>query len=147
MKKNALLLVLLLSAVVAYWVISGPRPIPGEKTEAIRNFLKKTIADSLEKDYQRHGIPASAAVTDLAITRITKRETRQDTVYFAVGKVSYRIRGPETWRDPEGNLVKLGQEQTITHWFSCGILEDRYLGTFREDDRNRFQFYADKPAQ
>ena len=43
--------------------------------------------------------------------------------------------------------IQLGPEQEITHWFSCGILEDRYLGTLMKDDRNRLQFYADNPMR
>ncbi len=86
-------------------------------------------------------------MTGLAIDRLTKNIMPQDVVYFVQGRVTYIIRGPKEWRDREGNLVLLGTGQPITHWFSCGILEDRYLGTFREDERNRPQFYADNPVR
>lgn len=147
MKKIAVLLVLLFSAAGLLWLLGGSRTVPPEKTEAVQSFLKAAVVESLEKDYQSHGIPVTAAVTDLKIDRITKKETRQDNVYFAWGRVSYLVRGPKTWRDREGNLIHLGSGQTITHWFSCGVLEDRYLGTFRQDDKNRLQFYADNPLQ
>ena len=42
-------------------------------------------------------------------------------------------------------VSQLGPEQEITHWYSCGILEDRYLGVLLKDDRNRFTLYADNP--
>ncbi len=118
-----------------------------EKSQAIQRYLKTSIAESLEKDYRGHGMPVAASVTGLTIDRLTKKESQQDFIYLARGRVSYIIRGPKTWKDQEGNLIQLGPAQEITHWFTCGILEDRYLGTFREDDRNRLQFYADNPAE
>ncbi len=147
MKKLILLGILILSAIAAYWLFAGPRPVPQEKTDAIRQFLMQTVAESLKQDYRSHGIPITAQVTDLTLDRITKKETDQDIAYYAVGRVTYIIRGPKTWRDREGNLVQLEPGQAITHWFSCGILEDRYLGMFLRDDRNRLQFYADDPMQ
>jgi len=147
MKKVTLLLALLLSAAGVYWLLGGPRPVPQDKIEAIRDFLKTTVAESLRQEYRSHGMTISVLVASVTIDRITKKETEQDNMYFAQGRVSYIIKGKRTWRDKEGNLIQLGPEQEITHWFSCGVLEDRYLGTFREDDRNRLQFYADNPMQ
>jgi hypothetical protein len=147
MKKTFIPIALLLFAAAVYLLASGPDTIPKDKTEAIRDFLKKAIAESLEQDYRSHGITITVLVTSLTVDRITKKETDQDNVYFAQGRVSYIIKGKRTWRDKEGNLMQLGPEQEITHWYTCGILEDRYLGVFLKDDRNRLQFYADNPMQ
>ncbi len=145
MKKIVLPAVLVCSAVLLYWLFTGSNTVPQQKKEAIQAYLKKTVVSFLEEDYHRHGMAMTAVVTDLTIDRVTKKETPQDAIYAVEGRVSYRIKGKRTWKDQEGNLVDLGSEQEITHWFTCGLLEDRYLGTLRADDRNRLVFYADKP--
>ncbi len=145
MKKIVLPAVLVCSAVLLYWLFAGSNTVPQHKKEAIQAYLKKTIVSFLEEDYRRHGMAMTAAVTDLTIDRVTKKQTSQDTIYAVAGRASYIIKGKRTWKDREGNLVDLGPEQEITHWFTCGLLEDRYLGTFRADDRNRLVFYADNP--
>ena len=147
MKKIFIPFALLLFAAAVYLLAGGPGTIPKDKADAIEGFLKTVVADTLEQDYRSHGITITVLVASVTIDRITKKETDQDNVYVAQGRVSYIIQGKRTWRDKEGNLIQLGSGQEITHWFSCGILEDRYLGTFRKDDRNRLQFYADNPMQ
>ncbi len=143
MKKFSLLLFLLLAT--ASCPLGCTPTVSREKQEAIRQFIKTEIVDSLEQDYRSHGMTITVVVTDIAFDRLTKREMPQDNRYDVLGRASYVIKGKRAWRDREGNLVTLGPEQAITHWFTCGILEDRYLGTLRRDDRNRLSFYADKP--
>lgn len=146
MKKPIIILIgisLILAGI--YYSQRGPGAVPDDKKKGIEDFLKTVVIDAMEQDYRSHGITITVLVTNLTIDRITKKETDQDNVYVAQGRVSYIIQGKRTWRDKDGNLIQLGPEQEITHWFSCGILEDRYLGTFRKDDRNRLQFYADNP--
>lgn len=113
----------------------------------IKQFIRKEVADSLEEDYRSHNINISVLVTNVRMDRITKKETKQDNVYYARGSVSYRIKGKRRWADKEGNIIELDPEQEITHWFSCGILEDKYMGALLKDSRNRLTFYADNPVK
>ena len=78
--------------------------------------------------------------------KITQEETDEYVSYVARGSVSYVIKGKRKWKDKEGNLIQLDPEGEITHWFSCGILEDRY-GDLLRDSRNRLTFYADNPVR
>lgn len=105
------------------------------------------MKDNREEDYRRHGINISVFVTGLKIGRITKGETAEDHEYFVRGKVSYMIKGKRRWEDKEGNVIELEPEQEITHWFSCGILEDKYIGVLFKDNKNRLTFYADSPIK
>lgn len=111
----------------------------------IELFLKKTVADTLEEDYRSHGMSMHVVVTGVRINRLTKKETAQDNVYSAQGRVSYIVKGKRRWKDKEGNIIQLDPEAEVSHWFTCGVLEDRYLGALFKDDRNRLTFYADKP--
>lgn len=86
----------------------------------------------------------NAVVTRLTIERIRKEETLEFISYTAIGSVSYVIKGKRQWRDSEGNVIRLDPEAEITHWFSCGVLEDRH-GDLLKDGKNRLVFYADKP--
>jgi hypothetical protein len=148
MKKPIIIIIVIVLVLAGiYYLQRGPSAVPDDTKKRIEVFLRTVVADALEQDYRSHGITITVPVTSLTIDRITKKETDQDNVYFAQGRVSYIIKGKRTWRDKEGNLIQLGPEQEITHWFSCGVLEDRYLGTFRKDDRNRLQFYADNPIR
>ncbi len=143
------IIIIILSLILAgiYYILHSPVTVPEDKKEKIEKFLKTVIVDTQEQDYRSHGITITVQVTDLTIDHITKKETEQDNVYFAEGRVSYIIKGKRTWQDKEGNPIQLGPEQEISHWYTCGILEDRYLGAFRKDDRNRFALYADNPMQ
>lgn len=141
------ILIVVLILIGIYYFIQGPSAIPKAKVGKIENFLKTIAVDTLEQDYQRHNITITVLVTNVTIDRITKTETKQDNAYIVNGRISYMIKGKRAWHDKEGNLVQLGPEQEITHWFSCGILEDRYLGTLLKDDGNHLQFYADNPMQ
>lgn len=138
-------LVLLVSMI--FYHACTPTTVPAAKVEKIKQFLKTSIAERVQKDYQSHDLYIHVLVTDLAIDRITIKETAQDTVYDVQGRVSYVIQGKRNWIDKEGNAVQLGPEQVITHWFTSGVLEDKYLGTLFNDERNRFTFYADKPTE
>jgi hypothetical protein len=73
-------------------------------------------------------------------------ETKQDVRYLIEGRVSYVIKGKRTWQDPEGNTIHLAPEQEITHWFSAGVLEDKYMGILLRDEKNRLAYYAEKPG-
>lgn len=141
------IMIVVLILVGIYYFLQGPGTVPKTKVEEIENFLKTIAVDTLEQDYRRHNITITVLITNVTIDRITKTETKQDNAYIVNGRVSYMIKGKRMWHDKEGNLIQLGPEQEITHWFSCGILEDRYLGALRKDDRNRLQFYADNPMQ
>ena len=112
----------------------------------IEQFLKNVVAETLETDYHSHNIDVKAVVTDLKIDNLTAKDTYQDTVYFAVGKVTYIIKGKRQWKDKEGNIIQLGPEQEITHWYSCGVLEDKYMHVFYKDEKHRLALYADKPT-
>jgi hypothetical protein len=147
--KKPILIIIGLSLILAgiYYLQHDPGTVPDNKKKKAEDFLKTVVVDALEQDYRSHGIAITVQVTSLTIDRITKKETDQDYVYAAQGRVSYIIKGKRTWQDKEGNLIQLGPEQEITHWYTCGILEDRYLGALRKDDRNLLQFYADDPMQ
>ena len=149
MIRKPIVTIIVASLILAgiYYFQHGPGMAPDDKKKKIVDFLKTVVVDTLEQDYRRHNITITVHVTNITIDRITKKETDQDNVYFAQGRVSYIIKGKRTWQDKEGNLIQLGPEQEITHWYSCGILEDRYLGAFMKDDRNRLQFYADNPMR
>lgn len=148
MKKPIIIIIVLaLSLVGVYCFTRDSNTVPNDKKKKIEDFLKTVVVETLEQDYRGHGMTITVLVTSLTIDRITKKETDQDNVYFAQGRVSYVIKGKRMWRDKEGNLIQLGPEREITHWYTCGILEDRYLGALRKDDRNRLQFYADNPMQ
>jgi hypothetical protein len=116
-----------------------------DTVDKIDHFIRNVVSDTLEKDYRSHNMEIRVLVTDLKIDRITKKITEQDNVYFARGRASYIIKGNRNWKDKEGNAIRLGPEQAITHWFSCGVLEDTYTHLLYNDDRNRFAFYADNP--
>jgi hypothetical protein len=125
---------------------SCSKKISQDATVKIELFLKKVVVDTLEKDYRSHNINIRVVVTDVKIDKLTKKETAQDNVYFAQGRVSYIVKGKRRWRDKEGNRIQLDPEAEMTHWFTCGVLEDRYLGALFKDERNRLTFYADKPG-
>jgi hypothetical protein len=145
--KKLIIAILAAALVLAgiYFLRHSSSAVSNEKKEQIGKFIKTVVVDTLEQDYRSHGMTITVLVTSLTIDRIAKKETGQDNVYFAQGSVSYIIKGKRTWHDKEGNLIQLGPEQEITHWYTCGILEDRYLGAFLKDDNNRLQFYADNP--
>lgn len=145
-KPNAPILVSVLSVLFAICCYAcGPKEIPKSKVENIELFLRDAVKDNREEDYRRHGINISVLVTGLKIEKITERETAQDNEYFVQGKVSYMIKGKRKWEDKEGHIIELEPEQEITHWFSCGVLEDKYIGVLFIDNKNRLTFYADNP--
>ncbi len=135
---------LLVIAAVIYWV-NTPGTVSPQKTRAIEDFLRQHVSQTVAQDYQRHRINISVEVTGVSIDTITKEETREFISYFVLGKVSYVIRGKRTWHDEEGNEIHLDPEQEITHWFTCGLLEDRY-GELLPDKRFVLTFYADRPT-
>jgi hypothetical protein len=149
MIRKPIVTIIVASLILAgiYYFQHGPGIVPDDKKKKIEDFLKTVVVDTLEQDYRRHNITITVQVTNITIDRITKTKTKQDNVYIVNGRVSYMIKGKRAWHDKEGNLIQLGPEQEITHWFSCGILEDRYLGALLKDDRYRLQFYADNPMQ
>lgn len=144
MRRDLIIIVLMLAT-----LIIGPsscsKKISQDTAVKIELFLKKVVADTLEEDYRSHNIDIHVVVTDMRIDKLTKKETAQDNVYFAQGRVSYRVTGKRSWKDKEGNMIQLDPEGEISHWFTCGVLEDRYLGALFKDDRNRLTLYADKP--
>jgi hypothetical protein len=125
----------------------GPKEIPKSKVENIQLFLKKVVEDYWDEDYRYHGMDIKASVTGLKIDKITEIETKMDNEYLVWGRVSYIIKGKRRWQDKEGNIVELEPEHEITHWFSCGVLEDKYLRELRKDNENRLTFYADYPIK
>jgi hypothetical protein len=141
---SGILLAVLLS--VLCFSACRSRELTGDKREKIDQFLKSLVAATMKEDYRSHNIFIDVQVTRLTVDRIAAEETKQDIRYFIVGTVSYIVKGGRTWRDREGNTIDLGPEQEITHWFSAGILEDRYMGEFLKDEKNRLTYYADKPA-
>jgi hypothetical protein len=143
--RRNLIIVVLMLAPLAICPSSCSKKISQDTAVRIELFLKKVVADTLEEDYRSHNIDINVVVTDVRIDRLTKKETAQDNVYFAKGRVSYLVKGKRSWKDKEGNTVRLDPEGEISHWFTCGVLEDRYLGALFKDDRNRLTFYADKP--
>ncbi len=124
----------------------GPKELAKDKREKIEKFLKNIVSATMEEDYRRHNIFIDVQVTRLTIDRISIDETKQDIRYSIIGRVSYIIKGRRTWRDREGNTIHLGPEQEITHWFSAGVLEDKYMGVFLRDEKNRLAYYAEKPV-
>lgn len=145
MKKIFILIVLSLIIVVVYWLMSGLGTIPQEKRTAIKKYLSPVITETLEQDYQRHNIFISVLVKDVSIDKIAKKENRESIAYTVYGKVSYIIQGKREWHDNEGNLIRLDPESEITHWFSCGILEDRYGVLYTDKYKIPLTMYADKP--
>ncbi len=121
------------------------KTIPGDTVRKLDSFLRTTVASTLEQDYQSHRITVRVTVHALTMDRVTQRETAQDHVYLVRGTVTYSIHGSKRWKDPQGNVVELAPGQEITHWFTCGVLEDKYLGTLFQDERNRLAFFAEKP--
>jgi len=125
----------------------GPKELSKDKKDKIEQFLRSLVAATMREDYHRHNISIDVQVTRLTMDRIALQETKQDIRYFVVGTVSYIVKGKRTWQDGEGNTIELDPEQEITHWFSVGVLEDKYMGgDLLRDDRNRLTYYAEKPA-
>ncbi len=118
-----------------------------DTTQKIEQFIKSEVADVLEKDYLAHNIDIKVIVTQLTIEGLSRSETAQDTVYLARGRVSYIIRGKRKWKDQYGNTIQLDPEGEIAHWYTCGVLEDKYMHVLFRDDRHRLTFYADKPTR
>jgi len=144
MRKLSNLTVLVIFVLSGCCFSSGSKPIPKQKLEHMEGFIRSTVVQTLKKAYHDHDIHIDVAVTDLKIGKINIEETDEYIFYNTQGRVSYIIKGKRTWVDKEGNLVQLDPEQEITHWFSCGIREDRY-GELLNDDRNRLTFYFDNP--
>jgi hypothetical protein len=143
MKKPIIVMVALVFSIVSvyYWT-HRPRTISKEKAEQIQHFLRTVVVNTLEQDYKRHNMQITAVVMRLEVDEITSEETLEYILYFARGKVSYRIQGKRDWLDQEGNRIRLRPETEITHKFTCGVREDRY-GDLSQNDRKRFTFYAD----
>ncbi len=127
------------------WSCPASKNISQEKKEKIESFLKTVVVESLERDYRSHNMSIHPIIANITIDKVNQGETGQDTVYLIRGRVTYIIKGKRAWKDASGNVIQLAPEQEITHWFTCGILEDKYLGRFFEDDRNKLAFFADKP--
>lgn len=127
--------------------MNGPKTVPKDDVGKIENFLRAVVADTLEKDYQRHNITITVVVTNLTTDRITKEKLPEYILYAAQGRVSYLIKGKREWRDKEGNLIRLAPEAEITHWFNCEIFEDIYGELYQDKYRNRLVLYADKPVE
>lgn|GEM_PF-2379752 len=121
---------------------NGSEPIPKQKRERMEGFIRNTVVQTLKKTYHDHDIYIDVIVTNLKIDKVNTEETDEYIFYNTQGRVSYVIKGERAWKDKEGNLIQLDPEQEITHWFSCGIREDRY-GELLNDDRNRLTFYFD----
>jgi hypothetical protein len=148
MRKLFIIVILAsLSAAVVYYLTSGPKTVPKEKVARAGIFLKTLVAETLEKDYQRHNITITASVVKLEIDRITQEETPENISYDVRGRVTYIIKGKREWRDAEGNVIRLDPESEITRWFSCEIYEDRYGEFYKDKYRNHLILYADKPSQ
>lgn len=145
MKKTSIVLLVMILAVILFLMRSRDDRVPQDKIVQLKSFLSGHIADQLTLDYTRHKVPLTVSITALTITGIRKSETEQDHRYLISGTVSYARRGQSTWRDQQGNEIRFEPGKEVTHWFRCGVLEDRYLGTFFIDDRNRLTLYADKP--
>jgi len=121
---------------------------PGNETIVkIEQFLKSVVAETLENDYRSHDIDIHVLVTDLKIDSLSVEDTYQDKAYFAVGKVTYIVKGKRQWKDKEGNIIQLDPEQEITHWYSCGVLEDNYMHTLYKDEKHHLVLYADNPTE
>ncbi len=144
-KKPNVVILMLTVFTICLWSCTG-KSIPENRKEKIEQFLKNTVVDTLEEDYHNHNIGIEVVVTKLKVDKISRKETDEYVSYLARGSVSYVLKGKRTWKDKEGNLIQLDPEGEITHWFSCGILEDRY-GELLKDSRNRLTFYADNPVR
>lgn len=125
----------------------SPRELAKGQKEKIEQFLRNVVADTMEEDYRRHDMFIKVRVTQLTMDRISIDETKEDVGYFVEGRVSYIIKGKRKWLDREENIIQLGPEQEITHWFSCGVLEDKYMGVLLRDKKNHLTYYAEKPMQ
>jgi len=143
----AIILVLTLIAATACCFACVSQKTNEDTAQKIREFIKSEVADILEKDYRAHNMDIKVIVTDLTIDGLSRSETAQDTVYLAQGRVSYIMRGKRQWKDQYGNIIQLDPEGKITHWYTCGVLEDKYMHALFKDDRHRLTFYADKPTQ
>ena len=143
----AIFLALVLFTATVWCPACVSQKINKDTIDKIEQFIKSEVANVLEKDYRAHNIDIKVIVTDLKIDSSSKSETAQDTVYIALGRVSYIIRGKRKWKDQYGNIIQLDPEAEITHWYTCGVLEDKYMHVFFKDDSHRLTFYANKPTQ
>ncbi len=144
MRKIVRLIVIVLFALATYRCSNSSNGIPSQKRVEIEKFLRNAVAETLKEDYRSHNIDIEVLVTGLKIDLIKKKETDVFISYLSQGRVSYIIKGKREWIDKEGNIVRLDPEEEITHWFGCGVLEDRY-GDLLRDGKNRLTFYADNP--
>lgn len=144
MRKTLNLIILGLAIFTAYHCAG--RSIPENKKEKVEQFLRNVVVETQEENYHKHNICINIVVTKLKVDKITQEETDEYVSYLTRGRVSYVIKGKRQWKDKEGNLIQLDPEGEIAHWFSCGILEDRYGDLFK-DSRNRLTFYADNPVR
>jgi len=145
--RNRIIMIVVWLGLAAIFCPSCESKKPGnDTTTKIEQFLKTIVADTLEKDYHSHKIDIYVLVTNLKIDNLTVKDTYQDAVYFAVGKVTYIIKGKRQWKDKDGNIIQLDPEQEITHWYSCGVLEDKYMHVLYKDEKHRLTLYADKPT-
>ncbi len=145
--QPAIFLALGLFAATTCFSACVSQKIDKDNVDKIERFIKSEVADVLEKDYQAHNIDIKVIVTNLTIDALSKSETAQDIVYIAQGRVSYIIQGKRKWKDQYGNTIQLDPEGEITHWYTCGVLEDKYMHALFKDDRHRLTFHADKPTQ
>ena len=104
------------------------------------------VSDTTGEDYRRHNVFIDVQVTGLTADRVSITETKEDVRYLIVGRVSYIIKGKRTWQNREGSTIELDPEQEITHWFSAGVLEDKYMGALLRDKKNPLTYHAKQPA-
>jgi len=136
---SALLLALCLFA-------CGPGELARDKKEKLEQFLRTMVSDTMGEDYRRHNVFIDVQVTGLTADRVSITETKEDVRYLIVGRVSYIIKGKRTWQNREGSTIELDPEQEITHWFSAGVLEDKYMGALLRDKKNPLTYHAKQPA-
>jgi len=145
--KNRPVMLIALGLVVGVCCSCVSQEVHRDTVEKLVQFIKGMATNTLERDYRSQGMAIHALVSDVRIDPIARRETEQDHVYLVRGRITYRIAGNRVWKDKEGNIIQLGPEQDITHWFICGVLEDKYMHTLFQDDRSRLAFYADEPKE
>jgi hypothetical protein len=130
---------------VCFFACTHEVKVPDKTVARLEAHLSAKIGDQLTRENEARRVPMTVSVDKVGISRIAASETAQDFKYLVRGTVTYHRNGPSRWKDQFGNEVHADAGTSITRWFSCGVLEDRSLGSFFDDIDNRLILYADKP--
>ncbi len=126
-----------------FFAVPSHADISGNKK--IESFLKQAIVNEIKEDYKGKGADISVEVTNLEIKKIDQKRSQGHVVYFAEGKVTYKMTLNNNWVNMNGESFKKGRVDHLTRRFKGGLLESGQ-GGFKQDASNRISVYEETPC-